>query len=163
LTINLNLENYGDSCGPAEGGSCSSEIFVKTTQVTSTTPVVTCKQKESACIITWVCKNCVVNTGARIDYSLQQINSYSTQIAANVTSTSSIPGENSSVEQSVTSAFDTVYRGHDINQLYFEVTPSVRPRQVFITDSTEWNTDLTGYHIAATKESVEGSVTSVFK
>jgi hypothetical protein len=67
------------------------------------------------------------------------------------------------VEQSITSAFDTVYRGPDFSQLYFEFTPSVRPRQVFITDSSEWNTDQTGYHIAATKSSVDGSVTSVYK
>jgi hypothetical protein len=136
---------------------------VKATQVSNNAPDVTCLQEKAACTITWECKKCVINTGAFIEYSLQQINSYSDRIVANVTSTSSIPSENSSVEQSISSAFETVYRGSDFSQLYFEVTPSVRPRQVFITDSSAWHTDQTGYHIAAIKAAVEGSTTSVYK
>jgi hypothetical protein len=135
---------------------------VTTTQVDKR-PEVTCEHSTKTCNISWTCKNCVINTGAYIEYNMQQQNSYSDRIVANVTSTSSIPGENSSVEQSISSAYDTVYRGSDFNQIYFEVTPSVRPRQVFITDSAEWNTDLTGYHVAANKAAVEGSNTSVYK
>jgi hypothetical protein len=163
LTVNLRLENYGDSCGPSEDGSCSSEVYVTTTQVDTKTPEVTCTQSDKICTITWASKNCVINTGAYIEYNMQQQNSYSNRIVANVTSTSSIPGETSSVEQSISSEYNAMYRGSAFNLMYFELIPSVSSRQVFITDSGEWTTDRTGYHVAVNKAAVEGSTVSVYK
>jgi hypothetical protein len=163
LTVNLRLDNYRSVCGPPEGGACSSEVYVTTAEVDADWIEVTCMHDEVTCTITWVCKNCVINTGASIEYNMQQLISLSDHIVANVTSSSSIPSESSSVEQAVSSAFDTVYRGPEFSQLYFEMTPSVRPRQVFMTDSPQWNTDQTGYHVADTKVAVEGSTTSAYK
>jgi hypothetical protein len=115
------------------------------------------------CTIAWECKNCVINTGEYIEYNMQQQSSFSDRIVANVTSSSSIPGETSSVEQSISSAYNTMYRGSAFNLMYFELIPSVSSRQVFITDSAEWTTDQTGYHVAVNKAAVEGSTASVYK
>jgi len=155
ITVKLILENYIDNC-EAQDSVCAEGISVTNFKVTGY-PTKSCTQVNDICEIVWECSDCDIETGAYINYEMQQPKSYADTIIANVTTSSSIPDEFSSIEQSIKSEFDTVFRGSEMNYLYFEMTPSV-----FITDSDEWETDQTGYHVAATEAPLEGSVTSVY-
>mmetsp|Transcript_34315 Transcript_34315/g.60062 ORF Transcript_34315/g.60062 Transcript_34315/m.60062 type:complete len:1187 (+) Transcript_34315:3689-7249(+) len=155
ITVILTLENYLASCGTPEAG-CDESISISNNKI-SGLPSRTCSHASKVCYIEWSCFNCKIETGAYLVYDLQQEGSSADKIKANVTTSSSIPDEFSSIEQSIKSEFDTVFRGSEMNYLYFEMTPSV-----FTTDSKLWSTDQTGYHVAKTKAPLEGSVTSVY-
>lgn len=121
-----------------------------------------CKQAE-VCTVVWTCSSCEIGTGSLLSYEFEQVKSYSSRIVANLTSSSSIPSEVSSIEQSTTSKVDMLYRGSQFTNIYFDIIPSVSSSQVFLTDSSMWQTDQTGYHVSYSKVVHEGSVTTIQK
>lgn len=123
IIVKLSFNNYGGNCEEKDG-RCASDIDILSYQFNGNSAV-TCKQIEKTCDVEWVCNNCIIKTGAFIQYEMQQRESYADAIMANVTSSSSIPDEFSSILQTITAEFDKVYRGSEVNQLFFEMTPSV--------------------------------------
>lgn len=69
-----------------------------------------------------------------------------------IQTTSSIPGEISSISNVIWSNKDQYFKGSVSSIFSFLMTPSI-----FKTDSSEWQTDTTGYHISILKEPVYGS------
>lgn len=122
-----------------------------------------CIQQDSVCVVLMQCNSCEINQGARVNYEFHQVNTFSECIIANVTTTSSIPGEISSIQQAISSIEEQLFRGFDPSQFFFEMTPSVTSRQVFITDSYEWKTDVTGYHVSVVSKAKEGSMSTVYE
>jgi hypothetical protein len=136
-------------------GDCRSIAEIVPRKLTGTYST-ECLQADDDCKITLSCRGCEVQTGSHVSYSLVESSSYAAGISVNLTSTSSIPDEVSSIEQSIAAESNFVFRGPLATQIFFEITPSVRPIQIFISEADS-NTDLTGFHIAATKAPVLGS------
>lgn len=156
IRVSLTFESYFGTCSTS-GGQCVPEIDFSSYNIKGTDST-TCIKAEDVCTVFWVCNSCHILTGARLEFQMAENLSYSDRIIANVTASSSIPDEYSSIEQKIASSYNTVFRGSTQNKFYFEMTPSVIPIQVFITDSSKWETDLTGYHVAATQAFEPGSV-----
>lgn len=160
VKVTLKFESYKGACGDEDEGKCPSEILIDSQYIVGSIST-SCSKADDVCTLLWKCDSCQITTGARINYEMQDIDGFSDRIVANVTSFSSIPGEYSSIDQSIASTYNSVFRGPDESEFYFEMTPSVSPRQAFTSDTSEWETDLTGYHVAATQSFEAGSVTLV--
>lgn len=123
ITVELAFENYGGNCETGVS-QCKADITVSDEKIEGV-PKKSCRLIEKICYVKWECNGCNVGTGASIRYEMQQRESYAETIVANVTSTSSIPNQISSIRQVISAEFDKVYRGSEVNHLYFEMTPSV--------------------------------------
>lgn len=153
FNLTTTFKNFMGECEKAE---CSQfiEILVEKVQGKHTT---TCRPSNADCIISIYCRGCEVAAGSKVNYFILDSYSYAAAITANLTSTSSIPNEHSSIEQLVEATDNSVFRGPLPTQIFFEVTPSVISMQFFSTEADQTQEDTTGFHIAATKASVLGS------
>lgn len=139
-------------------GDCQKESMCKVeVEQVSGHYTVSCVKVENSCMISVKCYGCEMNTGSKVKYFMLDSFSYSTGISVNMTSTSSIPDEYSSIEQSIVADKNYVFRGPDASQIFFEITPSVRVTQIFSSQANANQEDSTGFHIAATKAAVLGS------
>lgn len=69
-----------------------------------------------------------------------------------VQTSSSIPNEISSIYSSVSSDKDKYFRGSSPSVFSYLMIPSL-----FESDTDEWESDLTGYHISMLEDPIEGS------
>mmetsp|Transcript_32910 Transcript_32910/g.57546 ORF Transcript_32910/g.57546 Transcript_32910/m.57546 type:complete len:1174 (+) Transcript_32910:701-4222(+) len=143
LNVTINFENFHGPC--TEDEECSDNIQVTIGHLLGE-PELSCLQVYRACMVMMICSQCQVQTGAYVSYFISDIESFASAIAANVTCSSSIPGEISSIQQSVKAKSNYVIRGKAATQIYFEMTPSI-----FVSESDNWPSSTTGYHVAATK------------
>jgi hypothetical protein len=152
IEANLKLVNYGGACGGKNTTTCSSKIKFHSTKVQGTMGNLTCVKEGTSCVIAIECLDCEVLPGAELKYDLTEDFSYASGFVANITSTSSIPHETSASEQSIDSSQDRVMLGPNAWQVYFEMTPSV-----FISDSQQWSSEETGYHVSVVTSEDRGS------
>jgi hypothetical protein len=79
--------------------------------------------------------------------------SYATDIYITISSSSSIPGEYSTIKTKVsTSDRNKYFRGADPSIISLLMTPSL-----FLTDTRTWENELKGYHISETLDPKKGS------
>jgi hypothetical protein len=92
-----------------------------------------------------------------VEYQLIEDWSYANYIETTVKATSSIPNEFSEVQLLITpSSSGRVFRGTLPSSAYFELISSV-----FTSESSDWSSELMGYHVSATSAVEEGSSTSI--
>lgn len=94
-----------------------------------------------------------MDTGGAVSYDLSELNSFATEIKVNITTTSSIPDENSSVSKNIKANDNTVFRGPIPTVFPVLLTPSVFEREA--TDTQE-----TGYHVSLESNPVQGTMAS---
>jgi hypothetical protein len=158
LHIGLKYSNLPNSCQAND--ACASTIKVGVYGFGELTTV-TCSYAANDCTITMECSDCLIATGAFVSFESTNLKDYATAIYVNVTCTSSIPDEISSVAQQISPSYKHIFKGHEASLFYFEVTPSVRAKQLFLTDSAQWPTEATGYHVSSVKSTVVGSQAAV--
>jgi hypothetical protein len=156
FNITAEFGSYGGNC-TSEGNTCHIEIVRSIAGLQSSDPELVCYKDSSSCHVTLICKECEIGPEVKFMYQLLEDRSYAEYIKVNVTSSSSIPDETSSIEQTIFVSDGTVFRGPVASQLDFEMTSSVRPSQIFESDTPKWTSKETGFHIAATKSPVAGS------
>jgi hypothetical protein len=159
FNLTASFRNYIGQCNDDNGG-CSSYITTTTLNVDGFQKV-SCFEVDKDCSVQLICLDCDIQTGARVDFALSEPTSFTSLISANLTSTSSIPDEYSSIQQSIESSPNFLFSGSKASQIFFEVTPSVRPTLTFTSDSDLWESDLIGYHISASKAPVLGSQVTI--
>lgn len=94
------------------------------------------------CELTFICENCHLTGDSSIEYKLCEYGSLTSGIKVTVKSPSSIPGEHSEETYILEYYNGTVFRGDASSEFFFEVT-----RSVFESESSDWTTGTTGYHI----------------
>ncbi|OMJ76398.1 hypothetical protein SteCoe_24230 [Stentor coeruleus] len=146
FTASVKLYNYGGMC--IENDFCVDDISIKTTKINIGKSEIICVKEKYDCAIFYYCKNCEIKSDSKITFTLKEINSYTTAIKANLTSSSSIPSEISSIEIIKVASKNELFRGETPTKFYFTITPSYYKSQ---TDSA------TGYHIASEKFPKAGS------
>ena len=87
---------------------------------------------------------------------MQSTYSYASSIKVNVTSTSSIPGTISSVHTSLQAQTNQVFVGPVESSFYYLMTPSL-----FISYVSDFQSNVTGYHVAEYLNPSPGSIYSV--
>ena len=151
MTISSSFLNYGDSC--ILNSACSSLIFVTVENIRYKSLSYSCLlSAQRTCTIEVQCTDCIIDTGAFISITLQEKLSYSTGILVNVTSSSSIPSNCSSMVQSIYPRTGFIFIGAVASQAYFAMIPSL-----FTSQSSAWTGLDTGYHISAEKAFVAGT------
>jgi hypothetical protein len=159
FTSNLNITaEFGNFHGPCADDQfqCSSNIIASTENIIGE-PELSCYEFNKRCSVTFTCNNCQVSAGAKTSYLVQSVESFSSSITVNVTCSSSIPNEISSIEQFIKANTDYVFRGQTATKIYFEMTPSVRTKQIFTSEDSAWPASATGYHVAAVKSPDRGT------
>jgi hypothetical protein len=87
-----------------------------------------------------------------VNLRLYETESFCSGIYLKVETTSSIPGEISSISDIIWSNKDQYFKGSVPSTFSFFMTPSI-----FKTDSSLWETENTGYHISIQEDPVYGS------
>mmetsp|Transcript_5708 Transcript_5708/g.10208 ORF Transcript_5708/g.10208 Transcript_5708/m.10208 type:complete len:981 (-) Transcript_5708:36-2978(-) len=155
VEITAEFGSYGGVCVTKEN-ECDSRIAARTTGISWESLEASCSFVKSACVVRLLCRGCRVSTGAMVEYQLSEDWSYANYIKSTVSSTSSIPKESSMVQLVVSPASGRVFRGSEPSKVYFELISSV-----FTSESSEWDSELTGYHISASRASDVGSSTNI--
>lgn len=111
-------------------------------------------QKDTThCMVSFKCYNCELLSTGSLTLTMEEDDSYATDIYVTISSSSSIPGENSTIKTNVSTSDNTKYfRGSDPIQIYLLMTPSL-----FHTDTEEWDDKLKGYHITELLDPQKGS------
>lgn len=153
ISVYLKLENYGGACAAkVNSTSCSKKISLTTDRLYGDFGNTTCYKEDTSCVIELTCNNCEVQPGAEVRYALKEPWSFASGLFSNITSTSSIPDEISAAEQYIKPTTDKVMLGPNPWLIYFEMTPSV-----FLSDSSDWKSEETGYHVSVTTSEDRGS------
>ncbi|OMJ95256.1 hypothetical protein SteCoe_1471 [Stentor coeruleus] len=141
FTVITKFIHYPGQCIKNDG-TCS-DYFYKILQDIQGEHI-SCKKQfnPDICIITLSCPNCILNGDPLITYSLCEYRSLSSGIQVTTSSSSSVPGYKS--EETFYIGYDngTVFRGDINSEFFFEVT-----RSIFESESSDWPTGMTGYHI----------------
>jgi hypothetical protein len=146
IEVTLEAYNYLDTC--------SSGILVTTIKLKHLFEETTTSKIGSKCLVKYNCKGCSVLTGAEVEFSFSEVNSYSSLLKVNVTASSSIPDEVSSLTQYLSSLAQEAFRGNTPSKFEFEATASVRSPQLFTSNlNNEASSTRTGYHITTSSQS----------
>jgi hypothetical protein len=111
-----------------------------------------CRKIDLDCIISFSIFNFDLNADGKVNLKLYETESFCSAISMKIETTSSIPGEISSISNVIWSNKNQYFKGSVPSTFSYLMTPSL-----FKTDSSIWQTDTTGYHISIQKEPVYGS------
>ena len=151
INVTATFAFYGDVC--VVNNKCSSDINVVPSDFYILNGTYECQQIDESCLISFICKNCVIGSEASVDFILDSTYSYSPFIGINVSSTSSIPESISSIYSSLTAPENMVFIGPTKSNFYFMLTPSY-----FSSDISQFPASSTGYHIYEENTPIPGSL-----
>ena len=142
----LSFNYYGGSCG--NEGTCSDAIYITYLNIQG---VITsgCLQEQSACVINIACLECAVQTGAEIDVTFLEDNSFCSEISVNITADSSIPGEISSIQGVISSGLGMLFTGTEATVFAFTLIPTLFEGA---------GNDSKGYHISMSNSPSPGTL-----
>lgn len=137
IFIEFELQRYGDKC--------KENYFNLTLSVAMYTYVNwTTKLTDSkSCIVQYTCHNCILNIGAELSLVSYEKFCYCSGINVNVTSSSSIPNEISSILLTLSPVTNYVFIGSTPSKFYFTMIPSL-----FKSEPSNWPKNETGYHVS---------------
>lgn len=161
FNLTAKLGSYGGEC-VEEQSVCSSKITTSVVGVKGQITDFACYKLETSCVVQLSCKDCSIDPEVVVSYHLVEAGSFAEYIQVNLTSSSSIPNQISSVRNTIVADPSKVFRGLIPSKMYFEVTSSVRVTQIFESESSDWTAD-TGYHIAPTNTAEVGSQSYIYE
>ncbi|CAG9310880.1 unnamed protein product [Blepharisma stoltei] len=157
LWIEVVFYYYGGNCG--YNASCTEYITFVPANIKGTFSSIACQLIGSHCHISVFCSQCTLLSGAYAYYNLGEANSFASFISANVTTNSSIPDEISSYKIYVSpSVSGEVFIGLTSTIINFSMTSSL-----FISESSRWKNNQTGYYISKRENASPGSSVGVDK
>ena len=150
LIVTVNLHYYGGLC--TESDTCISLLSITDENIKYKSRSISCAKISNTCSIILTYTDCQIVDLANILIVSSEYESYCSILSVNVTSESSIPGEKSSVGLYLKPKSNyQVFKGSTASEFYFEMTPSV-----FYSESAEWPSELTGYHVSKYGSSMIG-------
>jgi hypothetical protein len=111
-----------------------------------------CRHVDSDCMISFKIRNFELIENGKVNIKLSEPQSFCSGIFLEIESSSSIPGEISSISDSIWSDKDKLFRGSNPSTFNYLMTPSL-----FKTDSKIWEDDQRGYHISVENKPIVGS------
>ena len=141
FSLQIDFYSFGSDC--EINSNCSSSILIYDQNIKNSEKISTCIENKGTCKINIEFKNAEILTGAEISINILGTSSYTSGIKVNLTSSSSIPDQISSVYSAIKPDNGSVFIGSSFSEFYFLATPSL-----FKSDSTKWETEDTGYHIS---------------
>jgi hypothetical protein len=154
MVFEYTFKNYGGKCG--YDGQCTENLEISRDNLERTLNMPTCEKVQSDCYIKFECSNCEVTKSGSVEISLNENQSFASDINVKVTSSSSIPGETSSITTLITNTGNYVFRGINPSVVYVYATPSI-----FLSESSKWPSQESGYHISELRDPATGSLVEV--
>lgn len=151
LKVFISLTAYTDICAVEQ--VCSPRISLETLNIRSSSWEYSCDISEiETCTVSYICKDCIIDTGALISLLFDEQLSYSTGIYINVTADSSIPNQQSSILSNIVPSENSIFVGSLASEFFFAMTPSL-----FHSESSKWPSQSTGYHVSSESSPIIGS------
>ncbi|CAG9310157.1 unnamed protein product [Blepharisma stoltei] len=151
IYINITFFYYGGNC--VSNDSCVADLLYSYADIEGKLIGPDCSLVGRDCHVTFVCHGCDLGVGAAINLSMLEPRSYASFISVNISSTSSIPDELSSIKIDIApTSTSLVFRGQNASKFTFSMTPSV-----FLSDVSRWNRNQTGYHVSLPHSPTAGS------
>jgi len=157
VNVTTEFGSYGGSC-VKEGTTCDPKIQRTVVGVSGTVEDLACYAFDDSCFVVMFCSDCEIDPEVVISYELTEDNSFAEYIVVNITCSSSIPNEISSVRQTIKPESTKVFRGPQPSELDFEVTSSI-----FISESAQWPSKETGFHVASIGRASKGSQSYIYE
>lgn len=152
MSLEFRFYKYGGKCESSKE-ECSDILKIMAANIHSEGKSVSCKKEPQYCAVTYKCYNCELTRTGTFTLKMVEDESYATDIYVSISSSSSIPGEKSTLTTIVTaSSIDKYFRGSDPTTINLLTTPSL-----FLTNLDDWNSELKGYHISQLVDPHEGS------
>ena len=143
LSVQLWLDLYGGQC--EENSRCLPSTLISFTGLSCENFTYSCElTSKNSCKIVFKCLNADINQGSHISFSFLEKLSYTSGIRINLTSSSSIPDQISSVYLAIRPSLGKVFIGVVASDFFFIATPSL-----FKSEPDEWPDRETGYHISS--------------
>ena len=157
MIFEFSFFGHGGKC-VNEKSKCVDELNISIENIDGQFELPSCEDLQHTCFIRYSCKNCELKNSAKLSVVLSENLSFANKIRVNVTSSSSIPEEYSSISIFQASEYDHLFRGIEPTQFNLYLTPSL-----YLSDVPDWESELTGYHISQNKEPEVGSLASINK
>ena len=151
MIFEYTFKNYGGDCSINE--KCTSDITISEEYLYGKFSEPICVKRSADCFVRAVCKDCELRSTGSISIVMAETQSFAAEIYVNVTTSSSIPEEVSSIFSVITADENTILRGFEPTVVYLLMTPSV-----FLSQVSNWNSELTGYHISQSRDPTKGSL-----
>jgi hypothetical protein len=151
IEVSVEAYSYLDDCSISHISAIPSNLDYSSIETSAF-------KSDSNCIVKFSCKVCTIQTGAEVNYVLDENKSCSSLLKVNVTASSSIPDEVSSLTQYLYSPAQEAFRGNTPSKFEFQATASVSSPQLFTSNlNNEASTTKTGYHITTSSLPIAGS------
>jgi hypothetical protein len=152
FTLKIKLEQFGDVCS-------NDVIKISTFDIKFKEQSVKIESLSGRiCEVILEFYECNFGTGSFIDISCSGSSSYASGFQLNLTTTSSIPNEISSIKTKLRSSKNKVLVGSTKSQFFYSLTPSL-----FRSEVSKWPSESTGFHISQEKSPVKGSELSILE
>ncbi len=151
------MKSYSGSCGPGEG-ICTDydDIDIVMQNIQGNREDASCQMIGSDCKISFTIRNFDLKENAKLKLEITEAQSLCSGIFLKVETSSSIPGEVSSISNFIMSDGDQFFRGSIPTTFSYHMTPSL-----FKTDSHRWQDDQKGYHILPQEDPSKGSQVNI--
>ena len=145
IAISINYYYYGGTC--EVDGICANESTFTFANMNGAISY-GCSKSSQTCTVLIECLSCILDAAAGIDIYFYEEFSFCSQISVNVTSSSSIPGETSSVQSLIGSDDDAYFKGFEPTVFSHTLIPTL------FQDGAEGSS---GYHVSIDTSPVKGS------
>ena len=150
LTVVVSFYVYGGGC--VTNSQCSSYNIFSDSGLTYSSRTISCSQSSSTCTVSISYTGFSLPSDSTISLQMLEPLASATSISVNLTSISSIPKAESSVFLPVSTGSDLLlFLGTKPTVVTYELTPSVTDIQVFFSQSDNWPSLATGYHVSVNK------------
>ena len=153
---------YGGNC--TVGTKCHPNILFEDSGFSYSDRSVECMISDENCMIRAEYKDFkMTQKTSEVLIKLKEKSSFSSAISVNMSLSSSIPNEISSIFTSFsTDSAETLFRGTTPSKVYYKLTPSVIAKQLFTSESSQWPSKESGYHVSNFQEPEKGSISTKY-
>jgi hypothetical protein len=157
LEINSTFYIYGGAC--IEDSNCSPLIDYQDSGLSYSKKSITCGKINENCFIYSKYDSLhLTSKNPSIRLILKEKFSFASALTVNISATSSIPKEISSIFTSIKPPKAKLFRGTSPSKIHLKFTPSVTNIQVFTSEIDKWPDKETGFHVSVAQMPEAGSV-----
>ena len=156
LSIRISLNSFSATC--TEDNECMTLKYFNQSGFEFDEVLTKCKLIGDDCTVKREYKNFKLNSDGNIYFLFNDVLAFANSISINISSSSSIPNQPSSIMIYQSPPNETlVFKGVNPSIFKFELIPSVIYMKIFTSDSSNWPSKLTGYHILNTNSHTIGT------
>ena len=157
LEITISFYVYGGTC-VKNSTECQDGNYVQDSSIAFSSKTVKCTMVAPTCQVYILYTGFAISGTAAVQIQMREFSASATAMSVNMTVTSSIPNQESSVFLCIFSKSDfLIFIGNSPTVVTYQFTPSVMHIQVFLSSSSAWSS-ATGYHISVDRNPVLGSL-----